>query len=384
MKKKKRKLKKGSKLLLLIVILPIIYYFNHELINNYLMSWKLGYPEKTIVLFKEEDVFDYVKERKYSKTVETAINSDDFEHKYLEKYYNIDYVNSDNFIHHINSLLTIGYSEEEINTMYKSLDEDKIMTILNYSYNNDLINYLSLTYFKKDYLDRYLAFYNNKNKLSFSFYKNEIDESILDYHNIVTYVNVGLDTEYYANYEEITNPNSITVLVNKYHKLANDFVPSNLEKIASNCAYGNQQLVSEAKKSLEEMCNYMHTLGLYIYATSTYRSYNYQTELYNYYVKNDGQTVADTYSARPGFSEHQTGLAVDVGSNSNSTFVYTDEYKWLIDNAHKYGFVLRFPEDKEFITGYMFESWHYRYLGIELATNLYENNLTYDEYIARQ
>ena len=106
--------------------------------------------------------------------------------------------------------------------------------------------------------------------------------------------------------------------------------------------------------------------------------------LYNYYVSIDGIEEADTYSARPGFSEHQTGLAVDI-ANINKTLIEENdkEFTWLKNNAHKYGFILRYQKNAEKITGYIYEPWHYRYVGTELASYIYSNNITYDEYIAR-
>ena len=121
--------------------------------------------------------------------------------------------------------------------------------------------------------------------------------------------------------------------------------------------------------------------GLHIYNVSGYRSYNTQKSLYNGYVSRNGQAKADTFSARAGTSEHQTGLATDVNSVSDS-FANTKEYKWLINNSYKYGFILRYPKGKEFITGYKYEPWHYRYVGKDVAKIIHEKNITYEEYYA--
>ena len=133
------------------------------------------------------------------------------------------------------------------------------------------------------------------------------------------------------------------------------------------------------------MCNAAKLENISIYSGSAYRSYSYQQNLYNRYAKVDGIAKTDTYSARAGYSEHQTGLAIDI---MNANWGYIDktdkEYTWLINNSYKYGFILRYPEDKEKITGYMYEPWHYRYVGIDLATELVKENLTYEEYIAKK
>src|SRR5690606_25707577 len=116
-----------------------------------------------------------------------------------------------------------------------------------------------------------------------------------------------------------------------------------------------------------------------------YRSYSYQSNLYNRYVRSHGKTEADRFSARPGHSEHQTGLAFDFGGKNQAhwlekSFEGTKEGKWLLANAHKYGFILRYPKGKEKITGYIYEPWHYRYVGSKKASEIKNSKLTMEEY----
>ncbi len=120
--------------------------------------------------------------------------------------------------------------------------------------------------------------------------------------------------------------------------------------------------------------------GLNIYLSSGFRSYDYQSRIYNNYVNLYGQEKADTFSARPGHSEHQTGLAIDVNTITDS-FADTPEAAWLAAHAHEYGFIIRYPKGKEQITGYKYEPWHIRYLGVETATAVYESGLTLEEYL---
>ena len=119
---------------------------------------------------------------------------------------------------------------------------------------------------------------------------------------------------------------------------------------------------------------------------SSYRSYDYQVNLYNNYVKSDGKDAADTYSARPGFSEHQTGLAVDIYNKElpYTSFEETKEFEWMQKNAYKYGFILRFPKDKVNITGYQYEAWHYRYVGKKAAKYIHDHNITLEEYYIKK
>ena len=115
---------------------------------------------------------------------------------------------------------------------------------------------------------------------------------------------------------------------------------------------------------------------------AAYRTdYKYQNTLYNNYVLRDGKEAADSYSARAGYSEHQTGLATDI-NKVDTSFEKTEAFKWLINNAYKYGFILRYPKDKEEITGYNYEPWHYRYVGKEAAKTITQENLTFEEYYA--
>ncbi|MBU5456185.1 M15 family metallopeptidase [Caproiciproducens sp. MSJ-32] len=142
----------------------------------------------------------------------------------------------------------------------------------------------------------------------------------------------------------------------------------------------------EAREAFERMKADATKEGIYLNAFSTYRSYYTQETLYNNYVYTYGQSSTDTFSARPGFSEHQTGLAFDIGGVDRSLwaqedFKYTKEANWLKENCYKYGFILRYPEGKEWKTGYMHESWHFRYIGVEHSINFANSDLTLEEYL---
>ncbi len=156
------------------------------------------------------------------------------------------------------------------------------------------------------------------------------------------------------------------LVVNKTYSLPDDY-GNGLTSTTTNAFYKMQ-----AASKLE---------NLNIYLSSGFRSYSTQDRIYNNYVARDGKEAADTYSARPGYSEHQSGLAFDV-NQINSTFDDSEEAIWLSNNCYKYGFILRYPKGKEDITGYKYESWHFRYVGVDLATKLYNNGdwITLEEY----
>ncbi|GEP84924.1 D-alanyl-D-alanine carboxypeptidase [Staphylococcus piscifermentans] len=141
-----------------------------------------------------------------------------------------------------------------------------------------------------------------------------------------------------------------------------------------------------ARTQLNKMIEDGRKHGLNILYRSGFRSYAEQTQLYNSYVQRDGKAAADKYSAAPGTSEHQTGLAFDVGTNPSNAdfkeaFGQTREGKWLADNAYKYGFILRYPKGKEKITGYQYEPWHFRYVGKKDAKKIHAQKLTLEEYL---
>lgn len=170
------------------------------------------------------------------------------------------------------------------------------------------------------------------------------------------------------------DPASLWVIVNKIKPLPSDYVPGDL-KHSGNGA----QLRAEAATALERLQADIATQGTPVYVISGYRSYQTQVATYNRYVSIDGQEQADTYSARPGHSEHQTGWAVDVGNGSCDLEICFGDTKagiWLAQNAHKYGFVVRYPLGKESETGYQYEPWHLRYVGAELAQELFNRAQT--------
>lgn len=225
-------------------------------------------------------------------------------------------------------------------------------------------------YFNEDYLNRYVNYKKNHSELS--------DE------DIITRVNIGLDQAFYTNTKISNHLNDISILVNKYISVPNDYTPDHLV-VMEKYAKKNIYLVKEAYDSFVQMVEKAKEANLNIRAISAYRDVNYQENLYSSYYKNDSKKDVDTYSARPGFSEHHTGLCVDLDNENTNYeyFEYTDEYEWMLNNSYKYGFILRYPKNKENITGYMYESWHFRYVGVKAATYIHKNNITYDEYFVR-
>ena len=171
---------------------------------------------------------------------------------------------------------------------------------------------------------------------------------------------------------------SLTVVVNKKHKLSSSYAPVTVE-------LSGGQLRPEAAQALAIMLKDANEAGVPMKIISTYRSYDTQVSTYNKWVEVDGRAQADRSSARPGHSEHQTGLAVDVGMPDESCnleicFGSKPQGFWVAQNAHKYGFIVRYESDTESVTGYQYEPWHLRYLGVEVATAVVNSDQTLDQY----
>ncbi len=186
-----------------------------------------------------------------------------------------------------------------------------------------------------------------------------------------------------------TDPTSIWIIANKKHPLPTGYLPTDLSRpdVAVNAQKSDEEntIRQIIQPSLKAMFAAAKADGLNLFMASGYRSPSLQATYYNSYVARDGVEAANRYSAKPGTSEHQTGLALDVAAASRNCyldqcFATTPEGKWLAANAYKYGFVLRYPDGKESETGYTFEPWHFRYVGNELAKTVTEKQQTLESY----
>ena len=169
-----------------------------------------------------------------------------------------------------------------------------------------------------------------------------------------------------------------------YNYLNEEYVPENLVRVSSSYAYSGNSVRSDVLEAFIEMAKAAREEDIVLIINSSYRSYKDQDDIWKYRKNSFGIEKADQYAARAGHSEHQSGLAIDIAqyNSKEQDFEKTPAFTWLQDNAHKYGFILRFKKDAEDITGYAYESWHYRYLGKDVATKVHDENITYDEYYA--
>ena len=263
-----------------------------------------------------------------------------------------------------------GYTVKEAQKLEKNLNEDNIKFFINKKKNEYILSLIDEKYFMEKNLNRYLV------------YCEENDETSIS--DVVAIVNVGADKEWYDEISDTDMSKDTAILVNKFHTI-NNYSPDDIESISLQYAYSGQSVRKEVNEAYIDMASQASEEGIKLIVSSSFRSYEDQEATYKDFYYSRGETYADSYAARAGHSEHQTGLALDIFSpdgTTTSTFENTDAYKWLVSNAHKYGFILRYPKDKTYLTGYEYESWHFRYLGKELATKVYNEGITYDEYYA--
>ncbi len=228
---------------------------------------------------------------------------------------------------------------------------------------------------------------NQSNKIQYSDIKNYKEENLKrygEYHalypelldaEVIWRVNTNLDYDFYTNVSEVEDPLSIIAVVNKYYYLERDFEPEDLVLVENEAE--KLYLREEAKAAYLEMKEAMKKQDLKINLSSAYRSYNTQEKLYNEEVEKNGKEMADINIARPGHSEHQLGLVIDVNSGSVpfEPFGKTASYTWVKDNAHRFGYIIRYKGNPE-LTGYQVEEWHLRYVGKDVAIDMYESNIS--------
>ena len=369
MEKKKIKVKpkalKVFKILgVILCILLGIFLFYLKQIND---LKKLGYSKEASnnILFSFKK--DYVMSIGKNKTLNRAFESDDYIEDNLDIYRRIKYVNHKDLIKNINKAIKVGYKYNDINIIFSHGDNDSVQRFLKREKVKYLEEFFSIDYAKLDNYDRYLKY---------------ADETGEDEDYAVLYINLDLDKPDYEEAVKVDNF-SIDMVVNKHRYLGEDYQPTDIMEIpveyASEAGMQSSRIAFNAYRQMSDAAT---KEGYGIVINSAYRSYQDQIDLSNYYLKWYGQNYVDKYVAKPGFSEHQTGLAFDIGSRSVNVFANSREYQWMKDNAYKYGFIERFTERYENLTEFRKEPWHYRYVGKDIAKYIHDNNISLEEYWA--
>lgn len=277
-----------------------------------------------------------VKDNKYKET---------YEYKFIEK----------------------GYSIEEFNKLDSKLDNKQLDKLLTYDYDPSIIDLINEKYFIWGKLDEYRT-YIKKNKEK-------------DLSKAVSIINTEAYVEWIDEERETNIEDGDLMLVNRLYGLSSDYEPE-LSRIPVKYALEGKKISTSILDKLTELIDAGKENGFTFIVTEAYRSYNTQKDIYNSYVDLNGRAEADKIVARPGHSEYQTGLTLDLEPYAK-TFENpkeSDEYKWLRANAHKYGFIFRLDSDKEYITGFKASTWKLRYVGVEAAKVMYDENICLEEY----
>lgn len=365
--KKKFKLKPEAEKILKIIgiiigIIIVLFIFYRSNVND---LKKIGYSEKAskniLLKFKKKEVIHLGK----NKTLNRAFESNDYIDKNFTSYSKIKYQNQKNIIKNINKLLKTGYSNEEVSLILSRGNDKDVSEFTKRKKVRYLEEFFSVSYSKLRNYDRYISYMNNSRE---------------DEETSVLYVNLDMDKENYKDAKKVDDF-SYTMLVNKHHKLDKNFVPKDLKTVSTDYARekgikANITAISQAKKMIDDAKKENKNIVI----NSAYRSYQDQEDIVNIYRELYGDSYIEKYVLLPGYSEHQTGLGIDFGSTDSKIFIQSDEYKWMQENAYKYGFIHRFKSNYEDITGVKREAWHYRYVGKKAAKYIYENDITLEEY----
>lgn len=271
-------------------------------------------------------------------------------------------------------LITLGYALEDAKILEKKLSSKDLEFILSKRKDNIFSNLVKEKYFItknfNDYYDYYLA--NKKEDIT----------------KIVSIINSKVNQEYYSLNLKTDMSKGEAIIVNKYYALSKDYIPNDLVKVPMDYAWGDYGSIICRKVAYDAFLNMWqeaHNEGYYLMISSAFRTYQEQETVFNNYKDSYGEDYALSIAAKPGYSEHQTGLALDIFTKTNNnrkTFKDSDAAKWLANNAYKFGFILRYPQDKVDLTGYDYESWHFRYVGKDIAKYIQENKITFEEYYA--
>lgn len=264
-------------------------------------------------------------------------------------------------------LSQIGYSTNEIDVIKNTLNTEQINSILNIKYDTNLVKFIKEKYFIFNNLDKYLTYA-----------KDNSDETGL----VVAKVNTKASYGWYSTINDADTSKGALMLVNKFYKLDENYVPEDLVNVSLTYSYQGKKVSKVIYDDLIDLLEAGKTAGYKLVVSQGYRSYKDQFDAYDSIEKSSGQSYADKIASRAGHSDYQTGLSVDI--KPYNTIVddpsTNPDHEWLINNAHKYGFILRYPNGKEEITGFSYDPWRFRYVGREAAKVIYEENITFDEY----
>lgn len=267
-------------------------------------------------------------------------------------------------------LLSAGYSEEEVKVIKDKFSNDKIDILLKEKYDKNVVSFIKEKYFIYNNLSKYME-YKKKNK-------NDT------YTHVVSIINTEADVEWLDNEKETDTSKSNLMLVNRLYGLSKDYEPEDIIDVPVSISYSGVKISKSILENIEELIEAGKEAGYTFVLSDGYRSYEAQKKMFESYKNSYGYEEADRNVARPGHSEYQTGISFQIVPY-NKVFDKpreSTEYLWLKDNAYKYGFIFRYPEDKKDITLFDSYTWRLRYVGTDAASIIENEKICFEEYYA--
>ncbi len=267
-------------------------------------------------------------------------------------------------------LLKVGYSQKEVGVLTKKLTKDEINKLLTMKKNSDIVNLTKEKYFIFKNLDKYLE-YKKENEGK----KNN---------EIVAIINTEANVDWMDNEKKTDTSKGSLMLVNRIYGLPSDYEPDDIVDVPSLYAYTGKKISNSILNDIISLIEAGKEEGYTFVVSDGYRSYKEQENIYNNYKNSYGESEADIYVAKPGHSDYQTGMSFDLMPYNKviDNPSESEEYKWLKENAHEYGFIFRLPKDKEKLTRFKSSTWRLRYVGTEASTVIHNENLCLEEYLA--
>lgn len=267
-------------------------------------------------------------------------------------------------------LLSAGYSEEEVKVIKDKFSNDKIDILLKEKYDKNVVSFIKEKYFIYNNLSKYME-YKKKNK-------NDT------YTHVVSIINTEADVEWLDNEKETDTSKGNLMLVNRLYGLSKDYEPEDIIDVPVSISYSGVKISKSILENIEELIEAGKEAGYTFVLSDGYRSYEAQKKMFESYKNSYGYEEADKNVARPGHSEYQTGISFQIVPY-NKVFDKpreSTEYLWLKDNAYKYGFIFRYPEDKKDITLFDSYTWRLRYVGTDAASIIKNEKICFEEYYA--
>ena len=267
-------------------------------------------------------------------------------------------------------LSLVGYKEDEVKTIKDKLSNEEIDNLMELKYDKNIVKFMSEKYFMYKNLSKYLD-YKRDNKLE-------------SYTNIVTIINTEANVDWFDNTKETDTSKKELMLVNRLYGLSKDYEPDDIVDVPSQYAYSGVKISNSIMDNIVALIDAASDEGYTLVLADGYRSYSEQESIFERYKDAYGYSEADRIAARAGHSEYQTGISFTIVPlyKEYDKPKESPEYKWLNDNAYRYGFIFRLPEDKTDITGFEASTWRLRYVGSEAANIIKSENICFEEYYA--